>query len=524
MSDTGKSFTTFVLDNAWNVEFPTEPAGVLRLGPGQVRIQANLTERYRREQDWYTVVDCELRVADAEGKVWQATGTWLAEWLVWSLIDLSRAEPGRWVRNAPEEWRTALQKRILIREQSFSSDSRGHCYFWLDNTAFDWYLKYWGIQIDVAALSTDQLVVQLKDSWSSWGPVPVAGADGSPRPVGSIRTRAEWDQWLEEQSSQLSDLEEAGDEDECPPVAYLLDAGRLLFRNTAFYDEQQDDWEEMLVNRPLVFSPCPGKDEPQRIVTFHPGEHLAGPSPSPADEAGFVPFTCEHYYQPLELLTDRGGELRIASTRLAGTLKLDRHPGSNGPEDVLRCQLRLTDAVGDVWEGCSHFTPEVFFEEIFSIRWERPDFESQDSPWQPVEGSLLDIRATLDDGRWRYALLDHDLIAFHASGQRPLIDVAPTGQVRIRGLIGRQRPFTLTDGQVDLFPPDRPLDVPAWENDHLLPPICHQVSLPDLCFRNTTFAVDEGFWNGNAIPIPVVFTRVGKGEPNAGIRFVPDAT
>ena len=42
-------------------------------------------------------------------------------------------------------------------------------------------------------------------------------------------------------------------------------------------------------------------------------------------------------------------------------------------------------------------------------------------------------------------------------------------------------------------------------------------------FRNTTFAVDDGFFHHSPIPIPVVFTRVGTAPANPRVRFVPDA-
>src|SRR5262245_22810271 len=117
MAQSRKRFTPFTLDNGWNVEFPTEPGGILRLGPGKVHVAARLSERYRSSEDWFTVIDCEVRIADADGKLWQATGTCQAEWLLYPLTDPTPPEPGCWLHNAPQEWRTALKKRSLIRDQ-----------------------------------------------------------------------------------------------------------------------------------------------------------------------------------------------------------------------------------------------------------------------------------------------------------------------------------------------------------------------------------------------------------------------
>jgi hypothetical protein len=507
-----KSFTTFVLDNAWNVEFPTEPAGVLRLGPGKIQVQARITERLRSEGDWYAVLDCELRIADAWGKVWQATGTFRSDWLFYPLINLARKETPRWLRNAPEEWRTALRDRALIRAVPWTDD-RNYRAVWIDNTAVCFQLDYICVNYDIAALSADQCLVQVSRATCSWNSLPVAGPDGTPLPVSPARPPL-----TEHRRS------ESGDGDEIQPLAYTLDAGRILFRNTGV--EDSEGWWDQAISRPLLFRRTRGKGEAQRVVTFHAA---ARPTPSarlPADDDTQFVRTTQHSNPELEVLTDAGGWLRVDSFALTGDVKLDRYPGATGPEDVLRCRLRLTDEVGDLWEGVSVFTPEVFFEKLEDLEYvPLRDFEGAEEPWHPPEGSLLGVRAHLDDGGWRYLLLYNDLVAFHTDDQHPRLDVSPDGTgfaVRLTGLIGRRRPVLWGDYYIELDPEARKDEVPGWDHDQPLPGIRFSVSLLDLCFRNTTFAVDEGFWHGNAIPIPVVFTRIGKGKPNPGIRFVPD--
>jgi hypothetical protein len=118
-----------------------------------------------------------------------------------------------------------------------------------------------------------------------------------------------------------------------------------------------------------------------------------------------------------------------------------------------------------------------------------------------------------------------NVLAFHADRQRPVVDISPKGQsfdIRITGLVGRRRPLEIEDEYFVLDPEARAAEVSAWEHDQLFPPIRLSIELADLAFRNTTFAVDDGFWHHNAIPIPVVFTRVGKGEPCAGVWFHPE--
>jgi hypothetical protein len=524
MSAKRKSLADFTLDNAWNIDFPTEPAGVLRLGPGKVRVQVRLSERYAAEDGWFTVIDCELRIADAAGKVWQATGTFDSEWLLYPLVDLSRREPARWLRNAPKEWRTALEKRPLLQGISHTYDDRFYRYVWIDNTAFCLQFKYLGASFDIAALSDDQLIVQVGQLFCSWNPLVVAGADGAPLPVGPPRPKLT-DEEYEEEIERLEEAGEFGDYEHIHPLAYTLDAGRLLFRNTTAEDEDED-WTDTRIPRPLVFRRTRFRGKAQRIVTFHAKAHPTPASrPPTGDDTGFVRMTRE--YSPImDLLTDAGGRLRVNARTLTAEVKLDRYPGASGDEDVLCCRLRLTDEAGDTWEGLSVFTPDFFFEKLedmddTSLR----DFESADDTWTPPEGSLLGVRAHLDDGGWRYLLLYNDMIAFRTDDQHPRIDVSPTETgfaVRITGLVGRRRPVKNDDHYTELDPADRVAEVPAWEQDQPLPAIRYALSLLTLPFRNTTFAVDEGFWHGNGIPIPVVFTRVGKGQPVAGITFVPD--
>src|SRR5262249_15440922 len=156
---------------------------------------------------------------------------------------------------------------------------------------------------------------------------------------------------------------EIGDYDDARPLAYEVDAGRLLFDNTARYDED-NAWVRMPVAVPLQFRRSDGGGEPQAHVTFLPG---ARPAPASALSAGrddgggrFVEFTW-HTWLWFELQTDAGGRLRVDGNEKTVLLCLDLAPGcEREPVDVVRCRLRLADDAGDSWEGASYFTPEFF--------------------------------------------------------------------------------------------------------------------------------------------------------------------
>jgi hypothetical protein len=537
MAASRKRFTTFVLDNAWNVEFPTEPTGVLRLGPGKIQLQARLSERRRLqgEESGCSVIDSELRLTDAQGQRWQTTATFFSHWLLWPLFDLARKEPGRWLRNAPAEWRAALEQRQLLDDVDSTYFTNFVSSKWLDNTGFRVEFKYVEPDFVIAALTADRLVVQVNGLTWAWNPVPVAGPDGSPLPLPSMWPPAEVEPrqprppWYERQPLGGEPI---------PPLAYTIDAGRLLFRNTAreVPAESGRTWQDENVSGPLLFRRVRGKEQPQRTVTFHAGTRPAAIRVEDGSE--FVVGRLPSFFA-LELQTDAGGRLVVPGLQFQDkpmpyAVRIDRHPGSDvHAQDVLRCRLRLADADGTLWESTTLCTGEVFLEKLIDLEklvspdteyW--PHFEPADDPWEPVPGSVLGIRLPLEDGTWRYFLLGDALIAFHANGQQALVDVIPDDKeflIRIRGLVGRRRPFEVAvDDAILLDPEARRAESAAWERDQELPPIRYSLSLRDLAFRNTTFAVDEGFWHGNAIPIPVVFTRVGKSKKRTPIRFVPD--
>jgi hypothetical protein len=511
MGAQGRPFTVFTLDNGWNIDFPTDPPGILRLGPGPIRFDARLSGRPYDEAGLMVFVDCEIRLADVDGALWQATASFFSSCLLYPLIDLARPEPPTWLANAPATWREALEQRPLLREIPAYWDDTRYSSLWVDNSFLFWKFNRQGASFTIAALSPDRLVVQASIGLCSWNPAQVAGPDRLPEPLPPARAPATKEE-RDAEESQLMACREVGYMDTSRPLAYTIEPSRILFLNTEYPVFDMDKGLAFLpVSRPLVFL-RKGQGKAQRSVSFLSRARSVVP-------AGVAPATIP--WGALEAMTDTGERLALNNPK-GLAIEIDRHPGSDTEQvDILRCRIRVMDEADDIWEGVSLSTPEVFFEKLIDL--ERQGtlvVESADNPWQPGPDGLLGVRAQLEGG-WRYILLERDLIAFEGDEQRPLIDINATGDVvavRIRGLVGRRRPILLEEYSNDdpylvLDPPERASEATAWEDDQPLPPLCFSMSLLDLAFRNTTFAIDDGFWHRNAIPIPIVFTRIGKGQP-----------
>ncbi len=506
----GPTFTRFVLDNSWVVGFPT-PSGVLRLLPGEVAVEAAFEEE-KFTEDWLNRVDCTLRVADADGRVWEATSRFLTGDLFWGIVDLSRPDSGRWLRNAPPEWRQAFAQRGLLADASFAADDRLCRHAWVDNTGFCWRFKWFSAVFALAALDEATLLVSLDGMLCSWSPLPVMGPDG-PLPMPPRRVPLS-----DDERNRLEDEGELGGHDLAEALVYPVEAGRILFRNLAAQDER-GYWQDSPVPRPLVFHATHVDAPPQRCVAFQAERPRAAP---PGCDEGFVPMGDEYDGEQFEFVTDAGGHLRVTGGLGRYLVRVEKYPdGLREPFDVLRCRVRVTDADGRVWECLTHCTPEVFFERMVNLRaGEEPLLDGSAAA---SEGALTGIRTLLDDGAWRCALMGDHLVAFLGRGQHPLVDIKPLPRgfaVRMTGLIGRRRAVGRGRDFSDLDPDDRPFEPPAWDEDLLLPAVNFLVPMAALVFRNTTFAVDDGFWHRNAIPIPVVFTRVGTATPDPHVRFV----
>jgi hypothetical protein len=506
------------LDNAWFVEFPTEPPGVLRLAPGSVKVSYRFSIGEGNADGWAADVECTLRLADADGRLWQAVSRMPSYWLLYPLIDLSRKQPARYLDSGPVAWREALTERPLLQNVPATYDDRFYRYVWLDNMAVSLDFHYLGAAFDVAALDGGRLVVAVKDLFCCWNPVRLENARGAPLAV-------------PKPSGEPAEEEEGGDYEHMPAVAYEIDVGRVIFHNTARRNDDDMPW----IDTPL-FRPVAGRSEPQPRVTHCQLARLTAPTvlPGIVQEQEAIPLLIQ---ERLEFLIDAGGKLHVEGSSGFVEMSLGRHPGCVGEAvDVLCCRLRLPDDAGDLWEGVSLFTPEVFLEKLVDLdRIDGSEFaENAEAEWREAldrSPLLRGVRGVLDDGGWRYLQLGDEVVAFHGRGQKFTVELALSKDrdrviVSVTGLIGRRRPVE-TDHEsryVVLDPPDRAAEHTSWKRDQPLPPLIYPLSPWDLAQRNTTFAVDDGFWHNNPVPIPVVFRRVGKATPVPWAHFVPDGT
>ena len=278
MSDSAEPFTPFTLDNGWVVEFPTAPGGVLRLDPGKIELEARLSERYRAEDGWFSVVNCELRLADAEGELWQSTTAFFARCLIYSLVDLLCKEPAGWLRNAPATWRDALSKHSFISGLNAVYDDRFYRLVWIDNTGFCLHFKYLYAGFQIAALPPDRLVVQVGELFCSWNPLMTASPDGSPL-ILPKRLHIPTDEERDEEDARSRHEGWSGDYDTIRPLVYPIAAGRVWFRNNAVQDTDSE-WHEPSVDLPVIFRRVHGNSEPQNLVTFRSGAKLMASIPT----------------------------------------------------------------------------------------------------------------------------------------------------------------------------------------------------------------------------------------------------
>jgi hypothetical protein len=228
----------------------------------------------------------------------------------------------------------------------------------------------------------------------------------------------------------------------------------------------------------------------------------------------------------LELRTNAGGVLHIgADFPITVPECLDIAPGSAGePLDVIRCRARLADDEGGLWEAVTHFTPEVFLEAMAALLpGEHPRFaEGKERTDEPL---LAGIRGLFDDGCWRHFLVGEWAVSICFRNQRPrftLFGDRWSIEVRASGLVGYRRAIDLENDQGFMtWKREQP---PGGLREQELPPITFAMSYADLLLRNTTFAIDDGFWHRNDLAIPIVFERLDEtGAPQEGVTFRPDA-
>jgi hypothetical protein len=395
----GKEFVAVELDNAWTVEHRAEPSGVLRFGPASLKAEFRFFIKHRCKEEGIATPAGVVRLADAEGRLWEAESVFRGLALLEKLIDLSRQQAPCWLNNAPEDWQKACAERVLLADVSDATDARDHSYFYFDSSAFYFRLKYFGIKFDIAHLAGRRLLVCITQVFGSWEGMPIEGPDGRPQatPLRPPPDEDGDDAWPGAHMHNLDSM------------VYEIDCRELIFCNSAYLHNEGIEgltawYRQSDLPLPLVFRRVEGAGEPQPAVTFQPQRSADLPHPTEVAEIDFLDGFISADDSVVELAVSGGGHLRLGPDGTRMQYHLGLAPGSaTEPVDVLRCVLRLVDADGDVWQAESFFTPEVFLEAMVDVlegQTPRCDADAgRHWPGDNAEGPvLLGVRGLLEGG------------------------------------------------------------------------------------------------------------------------------
>jgi hypothetical protein len=516
-----EGFRPVTLDNSWVVEYLTSEGGLLRVEPAAIEASYRFRVELIGGDTSTTRIICQVRLADNQGRMWECESAFTAYVFLLHLLDASRKEPPRLAEHLPDEWREALEGPALAENTYEGYDHRTHRYFYLDGRA--WYVrfKYQGAYHDVYPLAGTRILVRTRALWGeAWNPLPLEDESGQPLPAGPPYLIPDYDE-DEEAYAAWEESEEAGGEDTIPDLFHEMDLRPLLFRSRLSL--QGESWFDDCLPSPLIFKRVAGAGPPQPAVSVRQAAPVS--PPRAAQEVVFTTWTFDSR-QELDLRTNAGGFLHlVAEGLLNASVSFEVAPGSEREaQDVILGRVRLADEEGGLWESVARFTPEAFVEGLTALLpGDGPVFlegeRKNESP--PLPGG---IRGVLDDGGWRHFLVGEWAVSIRFANQKPRFDLFGGSYrlgVQVRGLVGYRRPIELENHQgLITWKPDQQAELVEEE----LPPIAFQMDYEELLFRNTTFAVDDGFWHGNDLPIPIVFERLlGSGEPQEGVVFRPTA-
>jgi hypothetical protein len=498
----GRRYMPVTLNNNWVVEYPTDTDEVLRVNPAEIRAEYRIGIVRDSASGHNCLLGCRVRVADERGRLWVSDSCFSPHVFFHAMFDLTSRRRPRWVRTLAG----IVSAERLVRCEG-SIPNHGDYHFYLDGQGCAWDGDWAGARFSLVKLEGG-LVVLAENQFGCWSPFHLQDDQGEPIPPPSPPT--------------LPPEDEEGHLDTFPPIAYPIDLQRLLFRNRQLSEGPEQDNETPL---PVVFRLGKGSGMPQPVVTVAPRTTRA---PRPAELGEFHRLWMSNCQRAIELPTSAGGILLVTGEQ--GDL-LDRYdaeidacfdlaPGSERElVDVVRCRLRVADSRGRLWEATTHFTADVLLQAWCDWYNSPPSFES---PTRSLGEILLgDVRGLLDGGGWRHLLIDDWAVSIPFDGQRPRFDLTAWKDVRVRGLVGYRRRVKMDFRQLE-FEWDDP-GPGATVLMESLPPIVFNAR--ELLFRNTTFAVDDGFWHHNDLPIPVVFEPLdATGEPQANVVFTPHAS
>ena len=197
----------------------------------------------------------------------------------------------------------------------------------------------------------------------------------------------------------------------------------------------------------------------------------------------------------------------------------------------------MADCDGRLWQCESLFSPNVYMRNWLDLSRKEPSVWERNAPdeWKkalktrPILADFSDsfdhravcqnVRGTLEGG-WRHLLVD-EAASIYFDRQQPRFSLLWADHrplwVVVRGLTGFRRQVAVGhDSQVVVWVEGNPTEA----SEKAMRGVVFGVEPKHLLFRNTTFAVDDGFWHHNDLPIPVVFDRLQmRAEPQAGVVF-----
>src|SRR5213080_2291487 len=109
MAEPRQRFAPIRLTNKWVIEYPVEPSGVLRIDPCEVR--AGIAFDFIRQGEGGDIFSLLFRLADHEGRLWEARLEPSPRLFVEALVDLSRKEPAHFEEHMPADFRRELKRK-----------------------------------------------------------------------------------------------------------------------------------------------------------------------------------------------------------------------------------------------------------------------------------------------------------------------------------------------------------------------------------------------------------------------------
>lgn len=509
-------FKRMILQNNWITEYPVHPSGYLQLAPAEIAAELGFAITTSSAEDCHRTFTVTVRLADNQGNLWQASLHLAPDIFLEKLIDLSRPEPPHFEDQSPAAWKNAFKRKSLIQDIRYFDDDRFYRFFVVDDRVFELIFKYLSVQCDLALLDSRTLLARVRGIWGAWNPHRIPGLG----------------------RGEFEEDDEGDDVDEYPPILFPITFQNLLSAAVLSPTDSEHWTGGSDLPIPLVFELIEGKGRKQKEVRLVAClSETSGVEREPVASKDYLPvLLCndigekENYRREVTYQTNEQGFLKITADNIRGGIYLS-FKSRSASHDVLSCLFRLADTEGTIWESEAIFTPEVFLESLYDLKSNTPPVPTSERGANKFRISPLlnGIRHKVDDNKSRVLVIDKEILVISFDWQVLRYDLSAIHaenttyiQVILNGLTARRYP-------TEDVPQERFLKVditqPASAEDAAMPSLSYSMNPSQFIFRNTTHAVDDGFWHRNDWPIPLIFHRVlGKLSPQEGVEFIPRAT